>query len=376
MRPHPCPVNRGGGLTSDRQRASVAPMQFASDNTSGIPAPVLSAITDAAQGYAMGYGADATSDALRQRLRNVFEAPQAEIALVPTGTAANSLALSCICPPWGAILCHAQAHINVDEAGAPEFYTSGAKLVAVDGKDATPDLGALRDALRKLSGGGVHQVRPSALSLSNLTECGTVMTPDQIAVRAELVRAAGLAVHLDGARLANALASTGASPAQMTWRAGVDALSLGGTKNGLAGVEAVMIFDPARATDLATRRKRAGQLVSKYRFLSAQMLVWLQDDLWLDLARMANGVAGRLEQGLRARGVSLRHVRGGNMIFADLCPARHAALQAAGARYYTWANTDDPHTSAGHVTARLVTSWSSTNAEVDAFLQVLDTVKP
>ena len=345
-------------------------MRFASDNTSGSPAPVLDALMRAGQDYAMGYGNDDTSAALRATLREVFEAPQADIALVPTGTAANALALSCLCPPWGAILCHPQAHINVDECGAPEFYTNGAKLVAVAGPDATMDPDALRATLRALSGGAVHQVRPSAISLTNLTECGTALDPDAVAVRAGIARDFGLSVHLDGARLANALASTGASPAQMTWRAGVDALSLGGTKNGLMGVEAVILFNPDQARDLAARHKRAGQLVSKYRVLTAQMLAWLDDGLWLDLARQANDAADALETGLRARGIRLHHARGGNILFGDLTVPQHDALQQAGAQYYVWGDGAD----AGHVTIRLVTSWSTTRDDVARFLAVLDGV--
>jgi threonine aldolase len=346
-------------------------MNFASDNTSGIPAPILAAITQAAAGYAPGYGSDDTTTAARDLVRAVFDAPQAEIALVVTGSAANALALATYCPPWGAVLCHKRAHINVDECGAPEFFTNGAKLVALHGPDATLSLDALRDALAQMQGGGVHQVKPAVLSLTNLTECGTVLTPADIAARAELAKAQGLAVHLDGARFANALASTGASPADMTWRAGVDVVSLGGTKNGLMGVEAVVLFDPARAAELALRRKRGGHLLSKHRYLSAQMVPWLSDGYWLELAQHANTMAAELEEGLQARAVPVRFKRGGNMVFADLTPAQHQSAQSAGARYYLW---PDHATLDGtdRVTARLVTSWSTTQADVEAFLSALD----
>jgi threonine aldolase len=349
----------------------VRAMNFASDNTSGLPAPVLAAITQAAQGYAPGYGADDTTIVARDLVRDMLDAPQAEIALVPSGSAANALALATYCPPWGAVLCHKRAHINVDECGAPEFYTNGAKLVALDGPDATVSLDALRDALVQMQGGGVHQVRPAVLSLTNLTECGTVLTPAEIAARAELAKKHGLAVHLDGARFANALAATGASPADMTWRAGVDVLSLGGTKNGLMGVEAVVLFDPARMGELALRRKRAGQLLSKHRYLSAQLLPWLTDGYWLELARHANAMAAQLEIGLRARAVPIRFARGGNMIFADLTQAQHHSAQTAGARYYLWPD----HATLGgdaRVTARLVASWSTTPEDVTTFLSALD----
>jgi threonine aldolase len=370
MRPAPLSVNLVA-LDSCKTARQFRPMNFASDNTSGIPAPILSAVTDAAKGYAPGYGADDSTTAARDLVRDVFDAPQAEIALVPTGSAANALALACYCPPWGAVLCHKRAHINVDECGAPEFFTNGAKLVALEGPDATISLDALRDALTQMQGGGVHQVRPSIVSLTNLTECGTVLTPTDIAARAELAKRHGLAVHLDGARFANALATTGASPADMTWRAGVDVLSLGGTKNGLMGVEAVVLFDPARAGELALRRKRAGQLLSKHRYLSAQLVPWLTDGYWLTLARHANAMAAALEAGLRACDVPIRFARGGNMIFADLTPAQHHCAQTAGARYYLWpdhAKLDG----AARVTARLVMSWSTTQVDVAAFLSALD----
>lgn len=346
-------------------------MNFASDNTSGVPAPIRDAVIAATTGYAPSYGSDDATSAARDMVRAVFDAPEAEIALVPTGSAANALALACYCPPWGAVLCHKRAHINVDECGAPEFFTGGAKLVALDGPDATVSLDALQDALTQMQGGGVHQVRPAVLSLTNLTECGTVLTPAYIETRAELARAHGLTVHLDGARLANALAATGASPADMTWRAGVDVLSLGGTKNGLMGVEAVVLFNPARAEELAIRRKRAGQLLSKHRYMSAQILPWLTDGFWLELASHANAMAALLEDGLRARAIPLRFARGGNMVFADLTQAQHNAAQKAGARYFLWPDHATLGTNDARITARLVTSWSTTPEDVVMFLGTL-----
>ena len=347
-------------------------MNFASDNTSGIPRQVMDALQAAAKGYAPGYGADDLTSALRARIRALFDAPQAEIALVTTGSAANALALATYCPPWGAVLCHPRAHINVDECGAPEFFTHGAKLVCVDGPDATMGLEALGARLAAMQGGGVHQVRPSVLSLTNLTECGTVLSAQDIAARAALAHAQGLAVHLDGARFANALAMTGAAPADLSWRAGVDVLCLGGTKNGLMGVEAVVLFDPARAEELALRRKRGGHLLSKHRYLAAQMLAWLEGGLWLDLARHANAMAAKLEAGLVARGVPIRFARGGNMLFADFTPAQHATLDRAGARYYLWPDAAQVTAGGPPVTVRLVTSWSTAAEDVDAFLHALD----
>ncbi len=346
-------------------------MQFASDNASGVPRPILDALVAANAGSAPPYGADAPMTALRARLRAVFEAPQAEVLLVPTGSAANALACAVYCPPWGQVLCHTGAHVAQDECGAPEFYTGGAKLVAVPGPDGQIAPEALAEALARAGAGIVHHTQPALLSLTNLTECGTRYSPDQIARLAEIAHAHGLAVHLDGARFANALVAEGATPAQMSWRAGVDVLCLGGTKNGLMGVEAVILFDPSRAWEMALRRKRAGQLASKHRYLSAQMLAWLDGDLWLTLARDANAMAARLEAGLSGRaGVAQLFPRGGNMVFAEWDAAHHHALRAAGAAYNLWPD----HASldgGGLVAARLVASWSTTPAEVDALLSGL-----
>lgn len=242
-------------------------MHFASDNGSGVPAPVLAALTRTNDGHAPGYGAEAAMARVRDRLRDVFEAPGAEVFLVATGTAANALAIASHCPPWGAVFCHPQAHIEEDECGAPEFYTGGAKLVTVAGDHGRIDpdrLGAMLDAAAPV---GVHNVQRGMLSLTNLTEAGTAYTPARTAALAGQAKRHGMPVHLDGARFANALVGQNATPADLTWRAGVDVLSLGGTKNGLMAVEAVILFDPARAWEFQLRRKRGGHLFSKHRFL-------------------------------------------------------------------------------------------------------------
>lgn len=346
-------------------------MFFESDNTSGMPPQILDALARANDGFAPGYGADTLMNKTRNQIRSTFEAPQAEVFLVSTGTAANALALATLCPPWGAIYCHQLAHIEVDECGAPEFYTGGAKLVHVAGADGKMTADALAETLARAGRGVVHNVQPGALSLTNLTECGTRYGPDEIAMLAEVARGHGLPVHLDGARFANALVAEGCSPADMSWRAGVDILSLGGTKNGLMGVEAVVLFDPARAWEFQLRRKRAGHLWSKHRFLSAQMAAWLEDGLWLDLAARANAMATRLEDGL-AGAADLLFPRGGNMIFARWTRARHQFLQSAGARYFLWPDGQTPDApEAAAVSARLVCSWNTEAAQVDTFLDVL-----
>ncbi|MDD7970360.1 threonine aldolase family protein [Roseinatronobacter alkalisoli] len=349
-------------------------MFFASDNTSGVPAPVMDALVRANDGFAAGYGNDTVTLSLRDRIRNLFDAPEAEVFLVTTGSAANALAIASHCPPWGAVFCHELAHINVDECGAPEFYTNGAKLVPLGGAQAKVAPETLADALARAGKGGVHQVQPGLLSLTNLTECGTRYSVTALNALCGLACDHRVPVHLDGARFANALVAEGCSPAEYSWQAGVDTLSLGGTKNGLMGVEAVVIFDPARAWEFQLRRKRGGHLLSKNRFLAAQMIAWLQDDLWLKLARHANAMAARLEDGLRQHpDARIVFERGGNMLFVQLPRAIHTRLQAAGAQYFLWpdhATLDGPQDVP--VTGRLVTSWSTTESDVDAFLRALD----
>ncbi len=343
-------------------------MFFASDNGAPVPPAVMAALARANEGPAMGYGNDALSLAVAARIAALFEAPDAAVFLVATGTAANALALACLAPPWGAVFCHAGAHAMHDECGAPEFFTGGAKLIPVPGDHGRMTPTAFEDAASRLWTGVVHGVQPAALTVTNVTEAGTVYTPDQIAALAAAAKARGMGVHLDGARLANALVATGATPAEMTWKAGVDAVSFGGTKDGLMGVEAVVLFDPGKAWEFALRRKRAGHLFSKHRFLAAQVAGWLDGGLWLDLARHANAMAARLAAGFASvPGGRLRHPVEANILFADFPAAAHAAAQAAGAAYYPW--SDGPG-DAG-TGARLVTSWATTAAEVDAFLAVL-----
>ena len=344
-------------------------MFFASDNTSGVPDSILSALAQANSGYASGYGTDAFMGQVRARIRALFEAPEAEVFLVTTGSAANALALASYCPPWGAVYCHALAHIEVDECGAPEFYTGGAKLTHVDGNSGKMEPHALREALAQAGRGVVHNVQPGILSLTNLTECGTRYSVSEISELAAIAKSHGLPVHMDGARFANALVAEGCSPADMSWRAGVDVLSLGGTKNGLMGVEAVILFDPARAWEFQLRRKRGGHLWSKHRYLSAQMAAWLEDDLWLDLARNANAMAARLETGLEGC-AELLFDRGGNMVFAKWPSGLHRQLQAAGAEYFLWPdhqNLDGPDDLP--ISARLVCSWNTQPSDVDNFVQ-------
>lgn len=341
-------------------------MWFTSDNASGAAPEVMAAVARANDGYARSYGADALMDRARDLVREVFEAPEAAVYLVTTGTVANALSLSLLTPPWGSVFCHTHAHIAEDECGAPEFYSHGAKLTLIPGVHGRMEAEALEAAILRAKGAGVHGVQPGAVSITNVTEAGTVYSVAEIAALAGVARAHGVPVHLDGARFANALVATGATAADMTWRAGVDVVSFGGTKNGCMGVEAVVIFDPAKAWEFELRRKRAGHLMSKHRFLSAQMAAYLEDGLWLRLAARANAMAARLTRGLAQMSeVDLVHPVEANILFPEWATGIHAKLEAAGAAYYPFPAP------MGRERARLVTSWSTTERDVDEFLSAL-----
>ncbi|MEZ5293683.1 MAG: beta-eliminating lyase-related protein [Vicinamibacterales bacterium] len=344
-------------------------MDFASDNVHGVDDAILDALRDANGGTARAYGYDPRTAAAEQRLRDVFACDLAAY-LVVTGTAANSLALAACCPPYGAVVCHAEAHITTDECGAPELYTGGAKLMGVRGPACklTP---AAVEAMLATMGRGEHEQRPQVLSLANATELGTAYTPDEVAALSTLARERGLRVHMDGARFANAVARLGCTPAELSWQAGVDVLSFGATKNGALGVEAVVFFDKALADDFVYLRKRTGQLVSKSRFLAAQLLAYLEGDRWLANARHANAAADRLAAGLGGiGGVRLPLPVDANAVFAVVPRALHDHLQRHGARYLVWPG-EGPGTDVvgpGEVFIRLLTSFRTTDLEVDAFV--------
>jgi threonine aldolase len=296
------------------------------------------------------------------------------VFLVATGTAANALALAHLSPPWGAVLCHEEAHIATDECGAPEFFGGGLKLVSLPGA-AGKIAGAT--LARALDGqwGGPHHVSPSVLSLSQASEAGTIYRVHEIRELADLAHARGLAVHVDGARLGNALARMNASPAEATWKAGVDALSFGATKGGALAAEAVVLFDRARAAHMPDRRKRAGHLVAKHRFLAAQMEAYCADGLWLSLARHANAMADRLAAGLVAIGVAPVFPVEANEVFVALPARMDARLKAQGALYYPWRTNalgaDAPAPAAAFADGalvRLVTSFATSVEEVDCFV--------
>ena len=343
-------------------------MNFASDNAAPAAPEILASIAKANEGAALAYGNDSWTRRAERKIAELFEREVA-LFLVPTGTAANALAIAHLAPPWGAVLCHAEAHITTDECGAPEFFGSGLKLVGLAGGAGKITAEGLQGVLDQRQWGGPHHVSPAVLSLSQATEAGTLYGSDEIRSLAEVAHARGLWVHMDGARIANALARLNVSAAEATWKAGVDVLSFGATKGGALAAEAIVFFDPARGAGLAERRKRGGHLVSKHRFIAAQIEAYLADDLWLRLARHANAMADRLSQGLATVGFAPIWPVEANAVFVALPVATIARLTSAGATFYQW-KTDSlpqpvPHDAA---LVRLVASLATTAAEVDRFI--------
>jgi threonine aldolase len=330
-------------------------MQFFSDNAASAHPKVLEAIAAANQ-VDTAYDGDEWSRRLDGAFSDLF-GTQVRAFWVTTGTAANCLALAALCPPYRGILCHRDAHIEVDEAGGPGFFTGGAKLMLLDGPGAkvTPDAVATAcDLIRK----DVHQVQPAAISITNATEYGLVYRAAEVAALGELARQRGLAFHLDGARLANAVASSGDSLADMSWRAGVDALSFGFVKNGGLNAEALILFRTELADEIAVRRKRAGHLLSKGRFLAAQILAMLEDDLWLDNARAANAAAQTLAIAAPQR---LVYPVEANELFLNVSAEEAAVLSGQGFDFYEW----------GPGEIRLVTSWDQQPDDVERLAAAL-----
>ncbi|WOI56450.1 low specificity L-threonine aldolase [Palleronia sp. LCG004] len=345
-------------------------MHFASDNSGPAHPKVMRALIDANEGYAMPYGKDPATDAVVARIRDVFEAPEAAVYLVGTGSSCNALALATLCEPWETIFCSDVAHVQEDECGAPEFFTGGAKLTLVDAPDGLMDPESLRARVAATAQGVVHGVQRGPLTLTTVSERGTVYGLDHLRSLTGIAKDAGLPVHLDGARIANALVGLDVSPADLTWRSGIDAVSFGGTKNGLLGVEAAIFFDPKHAWEFELRRKRGGHLFSKHRYLSAQMEAYLRDDLWLEMARSANKSAARLAQGLRENNdARLLHEPQANMVYCEFPRAAHLRARDAGAQFYSMGNLDGPDDAM--VPARLVCDWSASDDNTERFLDLI-----
>ncbi|MCF2869713.1 beta-eliminating lyase-related protein [Octadecabacter sp. G9-8] len=344
-------------------------MFFASDNSGPAHPNVMDAMMRANEGYRFGYGADPEMDRVRDMIRDLFQAPEAAVYLVATGTAANSIALATLSEPWQTIFCTKLAHINEDECNAPEFY-SGAKLTMVKDENAkmTPD--TLRAAMSAEETRGVHGPQRGPVSITQVTEKGTVYTLKELKALTDVAKEFGVATHLDGARFANAIVTLGCTPAEMTWKAGIDCVCFGGTKNGLMGVEAVVFFDPQHAWEFELRRKRGAHLFSKHRYLSAQMEAYLTDNLWHNLATRANAAGQRLADGLRGSNtVTFPYEPEANLMFFEAPRALHKKVQAAGAQYYVMGSLDGDDDEM--VLGRLVCDWSVGSDGVDAFLAAL-----
>jgi threonine aldolase len=346
-------------------------MNFASDNTAPVAPAILDAIVRANEGYARGYGSDDWTKGVERALNELFEREVA-VFLVPTGTAANALALAHVAPPWGVVFCHSESHIVTDECGAPEFFGHGLKLEGLFGEAGKLAPATLQAALAGYGGHSPHQMVAAAVSITQASEAGTVYRPDEIAALCEIAHAHSLAVHMDGARFGNALVRLNTTPAQLTWQSGIDVLSFGATKGGALAAEAVVFFDPARAAAFAERRKRGGHLVSKHRFVAAQFAAFLAEGRWLTLARHANAMADRLAQKLAAVGLPPVWPVDANLVFVKLPRALDAKLQAAGATYYV-RSSDYVKLEPDRVLVRLVASFATTAADVDRFVELCKT---
>jgi len=340
-------------------------MNFASDNSYGAWREIVAAIEAAADGPAPSYGDDPLTAKVRGRLSHLFEREVAAFPVI-SGTAANALALATLVPQHGAIFCHGESHIAVDECGAPEFFTHGAKLAALEGEGAKLSPAVLEMGLKHFLKGFVHHAQPAALSITQATELGTVYTPAETAALSALAHDHGMKVHMDGARFANALAHLEVSPAEATWRAGVDAMSFGATKNGALGAEVVVFFHPEDVKDFEYRRKKGGHLLSKMRFVSAQLDAYLKGERWLERAARANALAQRLQAGLRGvPGAAIAHPVEANMVFVWLPEATVARLRRAGAVFYDWGPP-----AAGRTLVRLVTSFATPEEDVDRLVEL------
>lgn len=336
-------------------------IELRSDNAAGAAPEILAALANANVGSARAYGADDWTHALEQRVREVFEHPTARVFPVLTGTAANAIGLSALCQPWGSVLCHETAHILRSECGSTSMFSAGAVMRPLEGDQYRVSTNALEAAFASTRWGDAHHSQPMVLSLTNPTDFGTVYDPGQIEALATLARSRGLRVHMDGARLANAIARLGCTPAALTWRAGVDMVSLGATKNGALTADAIVCFDETSVKALEYRLKRAGQVASKMRFQSVQLDAYLQEDRWLRWAGQANRVMDRLVAGLDRLAIELLVRPQVNMAFVRVDEPIISRLEAAGLLFYR----------SGPGLIRLVTSFQTTDEAIDQALERL-----
>lgn len=348
-------------------------MNFGSDNQSGISPVVLDAIIAANNGFAHGYGEDAWTQKARDMLKIVFE-NDLEAYFVLTGTAANSLAVSCLVNPWQTIITHAQSHIAIDESTAPEFFSGGARIITLGKQSGKLSADQLSRHLSATPQDIPHNASHGAVSITMPNENGLVYTPEEIAEISKLSHANGMFVHMDGARFGNAVASLQCAPARITWQAGVDVLCLGATKNGCLAAEAVIFFNQRAAQSFAQRRKRAGQLLSKGRFLGAQFSAWLQNGHWLTLAQQANRQALKLSQRLsQINGFMIVWPTQANEVFVILPKPTAVRLRDAGADFYEWYHESLPESftiQPDQIFVRLVASFTTTDQEIDRFCEI------
>jgi threonine aldolase len=346
-------------MMTSQQETQSRTISFASDNIASASPQILESILVHSSGGATPYGNDELSKELEQKMSALFET-EVSLFLVPTGTAANSLCLASLAPSWGSVLCHPESHINNDECGAPEFFSNGVKLISIDGPECKIDVDRLKHrASQKV--GDVHTVQPSVVSVTQSTETGSIYTLDELRSIGHICKTNSLRFHMDGARFANAVAALGCSPADMTWKLGVDALSFGATKNGAFGVEAIVLFDRSLSSEVAYRRKRSGHLMSKMRFLSAQMDAYVNNQLWLENAKHANDMADKLRAGLSdIDNVELIQASKTNIVFCRMSAPLIEHLLAKGFQFYydRWEEG----------VVRLVTSFATTPEEVECFL--------
>lgn len=346
-------------------------MHFASDNTGPVHPKVLEALAHANAGYAMPYGADALTERAREKVREAFEAPEAEVFFVTTGAAANNLILASWSRPWSAVFCGRYAHLVDGEGNAPEAFSGGAKLWLVGAEDDKFTAGELADAIARWDPRHLNHSEPGPVSVTQVTEWGTLYQAGEIRAIADVAQAAGLRLHMDGARFANAAVALGLSAAEMSWKAGVDGLSFGATKNGALGVEVAILFDPEAAWELQRRQKRAAHLLSKTRYLAAQVEALLEGGLWRELAGRANGAAARLAGGLGEIGEArFAFPPEANMVFVWLPRRVHRRLHEAGARYYIERGRLDGADPEEPLLARLVCDWSTPEENVTRFLEI------
>jgi len=335
-------------------------MNFCSDNTAGVSPEIMDALARANTDAAMPYGSDELTQRVEQRFNDIFEC-ETTVFLVTSGTASNALALSALSPPYGSIYCHKDAHINCDECGAPEFYTGGAKLITLPGAHGKLHNGEVEAAL-SATDNAVHHTQPAAISISQACEAGTVYGPGEVHHLSDVAKEYGLYLHMDGARFANAISTLGCTPADTTWKAGVDVLSFGATKNGALNAEAVVFFNTRLGREMGYKRKRAGQLQSKMRFLAAQWEAYFQDDLWLKNAAHANAMAQKITKGLEnLPGGELYYPVEANEIFISLPESILQKLEKAGFGFYRWHDASCP-------VIRLVTSFNTKESDVDALI--------